>query len=125
MEVLKLTGIIEIIVYCQDMESQVEFYRDVLGLEVSYPAGLTTYSDQYWVTFATGSCVLALHGGSSKNHGRDAAKFVFGTDDLDGARTELTRSGVRVSEIREPAPGVRVFDGWDPEGNVFSLEATL
>ena len=105
------------------MGAQVEFYRDVLGLEIGYPRTQTDYTNEHWITFETGACVLALHGGSSKNQGPDAAKFVFGSTDIDRAQRCLKRHGVKVSEIREPAPGVRVFDGWDPEGNVFSIEA--
>lgn len=67
----------EIILYASDMNAQVAFYRDALGLSVSYPAGLDDYSDQFWVTFETGSCVLALHGGGEKDFGKSAPKFVF------------------------------------------------
>ena len=118
-----LNGIIEIIVYCNDMHAQVEFYRDVLGLTVSYPSDQSDYSNEYWVTFKTGACTLALHGGAEGRQGEDAAKFVFGTADLDDWRAKLGSAGIRVSPIREPAPGVRVFDGGDPEGNVFSVES--
>jgi hypothetical protein len=42
------------------MDAQVAFYRDKLGLTVSYPDGLNDYTGEYWVTFATGACTLAL-----------------------------------------------------------------
>ena len=54
---------IEVIVYVEDMDAQVRFYRDILGLSISYPKGLIDYSNQMWVTFETGACELALHGG--------------------------------------------------------------
>ena len=55
--------LIEVILFVQDMNRQVAFYRDVMGLSVSYPAGLLDYSDQHWVTLNTGSCTLCLHSG--------------------------------------------------------------
>ena len=118
-----LSGIFEVIIYVQDMHAQVAFYRDVLGLGVTYPEGLDDYDDQYWVTFDTGACTLCLHGGGTGQQGADAAKYVFGTADVEAARAQLIERGVRVSEIRQPSPGVRVFDGRDPEGNVFSVES--
>lgn len=118
-----LNGVIEIIVFCFDMHAQVAFYRDVLGLSVTYPQSIDANETLYWVTFQTGACTLALHFTDTNERGADATKFVFGSDDVDAARAELTARGVKVSEIRAPAPGIRVFDGWDPEGNVFSVEA--
>lgn len=112
----------ELILYVQDMDAQVRFYRDTLGLDIAYPAGLDSYADQFWVTFQTGACTLALHGGGEKEFGKDAPKFVFTTADVKGARTALQARGIPVSEIQSPAPGVEVFDAKDPEGNYFSVE---
>ena len=117
-----IQNLCEIILYVKDMESQVEFYRDLLQLSVEYPSGCDSYRDEYWVVFDTGDCKLALHGGGEGNMGKDAPKFVFNVDDLKAARERLSLQGVSVGEIRSPAPGVEVVDGEDPEGNVFSLE---
>ena len=35
-----IQGLHELILYVKDMEAQVKFYRDVLGLAVVYPAGV-------------------------------------------------------------------------------------
>ncbi len=51
----------EIIVYVEDMITQVAFYRDVLGLAVVYLWGRTDFSDESWVEFDTGECRLCLH----------------------------------------------------------------
>ena len=67
---LQLGPLHELILYVADMQAQVGFYRDTLGLEVSYPAGLDDYSDQYWVVFNTGQCSLALHAGGEKRLGK-------------------------------------------------------
>jgi predicted enzyme related to lactoylglutathione lyase len=118
-----LLDLMEVILYVQDMGAQVRFYRDILGLEVSYPAGLTDYTGQMWVTFATGACTLALHGGATGARGKDAPKIVFRVADIETARGLLCERGVDMRDIREAAPGVLTADGFDPEGNAFSIEA--
>jgi predicted enzyme related to lactoylglutathione lyase len=120
---IKIGPIIEIILYVKDMDAQVCFYRNILGLEVSYPQGLADFSDQMWVTFDTGNCTLALHGGGQGILGRDAPKFVFEVDDVEMIRTTLIDLGVSMSEIRTPTPGTWVCDSKDPEGNTFSIES--
>ncbi len=119
---MMLGALHEIILYVADMDAQVRFYRDTLGLEIAYPTGLGTYADQYWVVFNTGACSLALHGGGSKQIGEDAPKFVFKVNDVEQARTALIARGVPAGEVRSPAAGVKVVDCKDPEGNSFSIE---
>jgi predicted enzyme related to lactoylglutathione lyase len=120
---MRTTGLIEIIVYVADMEAQVHFYRDTFGLNVTYPAGLPSYADQFWVTLDAGGVLLALHGGGQGRLGADTPKIVFGVDDIHTAREELVAKGVNVDEVRSAAPGVWVCDGRDPEGNPFSIES--
>ncbi len=120
---MKTTGLIEIILYVADMDAQVRFYRDVFGLEVTYPAALDSYADQFWVTLDAGGVVLALHGGGQGRLGADTPKIVFGVDDIHVARAELVEKGVNLDEVRSAAPGVWVCDGRDPEGNPFSIES--
>jgi predicted enzyme related to lactoylglutathione lyase len=115
--------LMEIIIYVQDMNNQVSFYRDVLGYRVRYPSDKENYSDEFWVEFDTGACSLALHGGGQKRFGADAPKFVFRVPDIHAARKYLTGQEVQMGEIRSAAPGVWVCDGSDPEGNKFSIEA--
>ncbi len=116
--------LMEVIVHVKDMNSQVSFYRDTLGLRVSYPAGLQDYSKEGWVTLETGRCVLALHdGGRTRLSESPSHRIVFRTQDIQAARNQLLRKGVHAGEIRSPAPGVQVFDARDPEGNVFSIES--
>jgi len=119
---MKLGPLSEVIVYVRDMHTQVQFYRNVLGLDVTYPSGLEDYSSEYWVTFDTGECALALHGGGEGRLGDDAPKFVFGVSDIESVRSCFTDRGVKLGDVRSPAPGVSVCDGEDPEGNRFSIE---
>jgi len=111
-----------VILYVQDMATQVAFYRDMLGLTVKVPPGLDDYSEQYWVEFDTGATTLVLHGGGQKRIGEDAANITFYSDDLEVKRAELIARGVKLDEIRSPVPGSYVTDGFDPEGNRFSIQ---
>lgn len=120
---VKTNGLIEVILFVQDMASQVAFYKEVFGLEVLYPAHATDLSGENWVTLDTGECILALHSGGKERLGAYAHKIVFGVDDIHVAREQLLAKGVEVGEVRPAAPGVWVCDGKDPEGNPFSIES--
>ncbi len=123
-EVAVVGELMEVIVHVQDMNSQVAFYRDKLGLRVSYPMGTEDYSKEGWVTLETGRCVLALHDGGRVRLGESPShRIVFRTEDIHAARNQLLRKGVQAGEIRSPAPEVQVFEARDPEGNVFSIES--
>ena len=118
-----IQGLHELILYVKDMEAQVKFYRDVLGLAVVCPAGTTHYANEYWVTLNVGNCILALHGGGQGRLGQDSPKMVFKVADIETARLELVAKGLPLSEVRSPSPGVFVCDGFDPEGNPLSIES--
>ena len=110
--------LIEVIVYVRNMQRAMSFYRDLLGLEVRY-------ASDFWTTFATGPCTLALHATDQRERGIGEPDPTFLVADLDIHRERLLAAGVEVTEIREPGPGVRVFDARDPEGNRFSLESRI
>jgi predicted enzyme related to lactoylglutathione lyase len=121
--VTTLQGLMEVILYVQDMASQVAFYRDRLGLILRSPANQEDFNSAYWVEFETGACSLVLHGGGQKRSGPDAPKIVFRVQDIQVAQNELRDRGVVMGELRSPAPDVWVSDGADPEGNAFSIES--
>jgi catechol 2,3-dioxygenase-like lactoylglutathione lyase family enzyme len=119
-----LTGLMEIILHVKDMNTQVAFYRDKLGLRVAHPEGVVDFAKQSWVTFDTGRCILALHEGGRIRQGENPShRIVFQTDNIQTARNKLLDKGVQVGEVRSPAPGVEVIDGRDPEGNVYAIES--
>ena len=99
----------EVVLYVSDMRRAIGFYRDVLGLEPDFES-------EHWTTFRTGACTLALHAGTG------SPDPTFAVADVEAERSRLAAAGVDVTEIREPAPGVRVFDLVDPDGNRLSLE---
>lgn len=119
-----LTGLSEVILHVKNMNSMVAFYRDKLGFKVTYPTGNADYSKESWVTFDTGRCVLALHAGGKERHGETPShRIVFQTKEIQATRTLLLSRGVELGQVRSPAPGVQVVDGWDPEGNVWAIES--
>lgn len=120
---VRIGGLMEVILYVQNMDDQVSFYRDVLGLEVKVPQGVRDFGSSDWVEMDTGCCTLALHTGGKRRFGDDAPKIVFRVADVAVARNELLQQNVSMGEIRSPAPGVLVCDGRDPEGNRFSVES--
>lgn len=121
-EVGCLQNLAEVILYVENMQEMVEFYRDALGLTLGYPLGQASFRDCDWVEFDTGACRLCLHSGGQRRHGADAPCIVFRVTDMETARDELEERGVVTGEPRVAAPGVWVCGGEDPEGNRFSLE---
>ena len=118
-----LRGLVQVILFVRDMEQQVQFYRDQLGMPVLQPEGLRDYRSEFWVTLDAGACVLALHGGGAGRQGEDAPKLVFGVRDMEAVREVLLGRGVHLTDVRAVAPGIQICDGRDPEGNAFSLQA--
>ncbi|MGL5873185.1 MAG: VOC family protein [Xenococcaceae cyanobacterium] len=109
------------ILYVKNMDAQINFYRNILELQIKYPVGLKSYSNEIWVEFATGECTLALHLDSNKQLGQDRPKLVFSVKDIETARQQLLDRGVNIGDINSRFNGVKVADGFDPEGNPFSI----
>lgn len=118
-----LTSMLEVILYVEDMQAMVDFYRDRLGLHVETPEDVEDLSDENWVVLDTGATRLALHGGGEQRHGDDRPMIVFAITDMAATRDTLLERGVELTEPFEAAPGILVCHGRDPEGNPFSLEA--
>jgi catechol 2,3-dioxygenase-like lactoylglutathione lyase family enzyme len=120
---VRLGDLIEVVLVVQDMQAQVAFYRDRLGLRVRAPKGATDFGQVRWVELETGACTLALHAGGRRRIGEDAPRLVFLVEDVHAARDELLRRDVPMGPVRPAAPGVWICDGTDPEGNRLTIEA--
>jgi predicted enzyme related to lactoylglutathione lyase len=120
---MKPKGLVEVILYVQDMQAQVKFYRDIIGLDITHPQGVTDYSGEQWVTFDTGACTLALHAGRKGEPGAGAPTIVFEVDDIQAAYDHFRSHGGKLGDIRVAAPGVHVFDAIDREGNAIAFES--
>lgn len=119
---MAIQNLSEVIVYVNDMARAVEFYRDKLGLSIAWPDGKDDYSGEMWVSFSTGGCSLALHGGLELVPKTVQPRFGFSVADIAAERAVLLAKGVECSEVRSPGYGVHVVDCRDPEGNGFFLE---
>ncbi|MFC3959532.1 VOC family protein [Halovivax cerinus] len=108
----------DVIRYAEDVERLAAFYSDVFDLEIA--GGDPSHG---FVRFDTGECSLCLHAGRDGDLGEYPTTVVFAVDDIDDARADLLDHDVEMGEIRSPAPGKRVCDGRDPEGNPFSIES--
>ncbi len=113
--------IIEVVLYVKDMQAMVEFYRDVIGLEVKHPQ-VDDYSHESWVTLSTGECTLSLHNGGEGSKVENCPVFTFSTKDIHRAKSHLAEKGRATSAIVEIAPGVYVFHCWDIEENHFAVK---
>lgn len=117
-----LSGLLEVILFVQEMDAMVRFYRDELGLRVEEPLELDDYSGETWVVLDAGATKLALHSGGEKRLGEDTPSLVFAVADIQAVRQVLVERGVEVDEPFEAAPGIVICHFHDPEGHPLSLE---
>jgi catechol 2,3-dioxygenase-like lactoylglutathione lyase family enzyme len=114
-------SMMQIILYVSDMDAEVHFYRDVLGLEIVYPqVALEDYSSEMWVEFDAGGCALALHGGAD-NPPAGSHEVIFKVEDLEHARQEILNAGIHIAEIRLLEDGAPIAEGVDPDGHRFAI----
>lgn len=112
----------QVILNVRDMDRQVSFYRDVMGLDVTYPTGLSDFSEASFVRFGSGPATLALHAGRTSEISSDEPRLSFRVPDIESTRAYLIEKGIEVGAVRSPAPGILVVDARDPEGNAFHCE---
>lgn len=117
-----IQSLFRIILYVENMDTMVRFYRDTIGLVIKHPKENNNYIDEFWVEFETGGCILVLHGGGKGRLDKDTPKLNFLVDDIEATRQALIGKGVPMEEIFSPIPGVKVSNGIDPEGFPFSLD---
>jgi catechol 2,3-dioxygenase-like lactoylglutathione lyase family enzyme len=119
---IRTTGLVEVVMYVEDLDRMVRFYHDVLGLSVLFPKNITHYKNERCVTLNTGSCLLVLHAGAEKHQRGKNPKMVFAVFDIEQARCFLLQREVEVGDIHVQGRSTLVCDCRDPEGNIFSLE---
>ena len=116
---MNLASIKYITIYVSDLTRSIGFYRDGLGLKV-------TYKDETFVQFDTNGIILALevggsHSESPKDFRRNGLGVQFEVEDIDRMVGHLKSRRVRFSqEITEVDFG-RVATLIDPDGNQLQL----
>ena len=114
----------QLIVYVNNMENMVNFYRDIVGLTIAYPH-VDDYSNQSYVSFGTGDATFALHAGKENtNTPLDAPKYNFEVENIQLTRKRLISKGIDMNEIINATPTKLISSGRDPEGNGFFIEMT-
>lgn len=118
-----IQGLTKAIVYVTDIDKQIDFYQNKLGLTIKSRQSIQGRIDKQWVEFITGECTFVLHGNVEKQAGTDRPTLLaFHVDDVEIAYKELTERGVKLSAIRSPSPGLKIAEGVDPEGNPFTID---
>ncbi|MDA1297832.1 MAG: VOC family protein [Chloroflexi bacterium] len=116
-----MANLYQVILLAWDVKRVAEFYRDIVGLNVTYPAPDSDLENENWVALDAGSSTLAIHGGGDIR-GSGSVLLSFKVDDLEFTYWDLKKRGVEIQRPREVSPGVRAAKARDPEGNTLSFE---
>ena len=106
----------QVILYVNDMARSLAYYRDALGLAVTFDGG------DYWMTLDAGGTSLALHPGGSGLASGDRTGISLMVDDLESCRAEANARGAGFGEVVNPHPGVTFCEAKDPDGNPVFLK---
>ena len=117
-----ITGVQDVYYNVKDMDRAVQFYTNVLGMNLKH-------KDQWWSSLDCGGVNIGLHGGEDQPvpaipkdaHGAHAgATLTLRSDDVASDRKVLERSGAKILGEADQAWGhLLVFE--DPDGNVLKL----
>lgn len=103
-----------VIYFTENVEALSRFYRKVIGLEPI--AG----GDGGWQEFKAGGCNIALHRGKP-NPGARGPKIVFYSADVAASRAALIKRGASDLGKIISSDDLTLFDGKDPDGNLFQV----
>ncbi len=106
----------------KDLDASLVWYRDVLGFALLYRV-----DEIAWCELKTGVARVSV--GLSQVEepgGKGGATLTFGVVDLDAAKAELDRLGVRQDAAIEEVPGmVRLLTFYDPDDNALMFYQDL
>lgn len=105
-----------------DLERSIAWYRDTLGFDLLY-----RLEDNAWCELKTG--VERVNVGLSQVEeagGKGGATLTFGVEDIEAAKADLDRRGVRQDGPIRDIPGlVRLLTFYDPDDNALMLYQEL
>lgn len=106
------------ILWAQDMDRAVTFWRDGIGLRVALHT-------PHWSELRWNEVTVALHGGGEGTY--HASGLAFQVADLAEACAEAAAAGgtIRTPPTTRENEGIRLADLVDPEGNGFQLSSFL
>jgi catechol 2,3-dioxygenase-like lactoylglutathione lyase family enzyme len=99
-----------IILFTQDLDTLIPFYRDVMGLPLRKGS-----AKEGWVEFDG----LALHRGKARPGN---SKLAFGSADVKKTREELLARGAKMGKVKDFGDLV-LCEGRDPDGNPFQISS--
>ncbi|MBX3561247.1 MAG: VOC family protein [Sphingomonas sp.] len=106
----------------KSLDAAIPWYRDVLGFELIY-----RLEDMAWCELKSG--VERVNVGLSEVEeagGKGGATLTFGVHDIEAAKTELDRLGVRQDGPIQDIPGmVRLLTFYDPDDNALMFYQDL
>jgi lactoylglutathione lyase len=104
-----------VMVFVDDMNAGVAFYRDALGLPLRF-------SSPGWSEFQTGTTTLALHP-SSKDNPAGTMRLGFQVPEMAACRTQLGKAGITLAGEPRSEHGVLLAEFVGPAGVRHSLSA--
>jgi CreA protein len=112
---------VTIAINVSDLERAIEWYGDVLGLELVYKL------DQHgWCEMSTATKHVTIGLGQTEETKAGGTTPTFGVVDIDAARKHLESKDVRFDGDTYEIDGmVRLAMFYDPDGNSFMLAETL
>jgi len=112
----------QIILFVQDMAEEVHFFRDVLGFAIRTPQALKDYSEEMWVEFETGACIVALHA-RAKEKPNNLHELIFTVEDIEQVRKAIIAAGIEMSAIRTLEDSAYITEGSSPSGHRFGIRS--
>ena len=102
------------------MQVSVQFYRDVLGMELIYGG-----EDSYFSSLRAREAESAILNLEKGHPGKGWGRLILHVTDVDALWTHLKESGFDPAEPRDGAWGERYFHMPDPDGHELSFARPL
>jgi len=125
---MTIVGLDHLVVNTKDVETAVEFYRDVLGLEILRLEEFREGKVGFVSARISAETIIDIRpdtSGDKPTPNLDHYCLVLGPTDMTTLHSELKGRGIRVDEEVRPAWGAQgygqQFKIWDPDGNKIEL----
>ena len=99
----------------RDMDRAVAFYRDALGLSLSFQDGAK------WAQLKAGDVNFSLSSPEEAAPGAAGAVVIFEVDDLAASRAQIAAAGAEVLGERDMGSHGKALTFRDPDGNLVQL----
>jgi len=108
---MEVKGLHTLLCEVSDMDRSIAFYRDILGLTV-------TYQSSHWSSIQLGTTRLGLHPAFERTSEIRGGGWICGleTDDILSLRQALIEAQVSVGDFHDTPAGA-IMDFHDPDGN--------